>query len=327
MENIISRLFGNINKKTKEIKPDQDRTARALKSITEDGSSTGINPALIAENSELLDAVIKNLFPEGFESLCTDDISIDAAIALTYVMGRGFEEANLTEDEKRKIREKIRKGFQDIIESDKYLRTKAGVIIHFWYLTMDPDGGYCVKFLDTEIVAYLLELIDETDEKSVECASDSLYNIWKAVEGDATEEFIKFLIEQQDRRGEKSKQLIARILTKALNSKTCESLVTDVLKKNINEGGKLAIVALENMSDDTMIRLRSFLLDVLVENAKRKDGKDEVVRIIIELLGKVLVKEDKYYQVVYDMATDPEIDFTPVQNSARKIVGGLTGLW
>lgn len=326
---ILKSILGNSDE-SEGIEPDQDRIARALEEI-KDGYSCGVDPALIAENEELLRAVIKNLFPEDFDRSYRNDISYGATVTLSYVIGQGFEKAELTGDEKRKIKKRIQKAFLSIIKSDKYWGAKLSAIGCFWFLTMEPDKEkhkYCVKSLDTEVVAYLLKLMDnETDEKSVECASDSLYSIWKAVEGDAKEEFITFLIEQQDKYKEESKQLIARILTKAVNSKTCESSVIDVLKKNIQEGGKPAIAVLKNLNNDATIELKPFLLDVLTERVKRKDGKDEVVRIIVELLGKVLVKDDENYQMVYSVATDPEIDFTPVQNSARQIIGRETKVW
>lgn len=327
---ILEFIFGSPDEKSESVEPNQDRIARVFGEI-KDGYSCGVDPALIAENEELLNAVIRNLSPEDFDRSCRDDISYGATVTLSYVIEQGFEKANLTGDKKREIKKRIQKAFLGIIESDKYYGAKLNALGCFWYLTMEPDKEkcrYCVKFLDTKVVACLLRLIDnETDEKSIECAFDSLYSIWKAVEGDAIKEFITFLIEQQDKCGEESKQLIARILTKAVNSKTCESFVIDVLKKNIEEGGKSAIVVLKNLNDDAITELKPFLLDVLTERVKRKDGKDEVTRLIVELLGKVLVKDDEIYQMVYTIATDPEIDFTPIQNSARQIIGRETKVW
>lgn len=327
---ILESIFGSPDKQFESAEPDQDRIAKALEEL-KDGFSSGVDLALIAENKELLDTVIKNLFPEDFDRSYRDDMSYSAIVTLSYVIGQGFQKAKLTEDEKREIKEKIQKAFLSIIESDKYWGAKLEAIGSFCHLTMEFDKEeyrYCVKSLDTEVVDYLLELMDnETDEKSVECAADSLHSIWKAVRGDAIEEFIAFLIKRQDECGEKSKQLIAQILTKAVNNKICESSVIDVLKKNIQEGGKPAIKVLKSLNDDMMIKLEPFLRNVLAERVKNKNGKDEVVRLIVELLGKVLVKDDETYQMVYSVATDPEIDFTPVQNSARQIIGRETKVW
>lgn len=327
---ILKLIFKDSNKQSESIGPNQDRIAKALEEL-KDGFSSGVDLALIAENKELLDVVIKNLFPEDFDRSYRDDMSYSAVVTLSYVIGQGFQKAKLTEDEKREIKEKIWKAFLSIIESDKYWGAKLEAIGSFWYLTMEFDKEecrYCVKSLDTEVVDYLLKLMDnETDEKSVECAADSLHSIWKAARGDAIEEFIAFLIKQQNECGEESKQLIARILTKAVNSKTCGFSVIDVLKKNIQEGGKPAIKVLKNLNDDTTIELKPFLLTVLTERIKNKDGKDEVARLIVELLGRVFAKDDEVYKIIHSIATDPKIDFTPVQNTARQVVSRTTKSW
>lgn len=297
---------------------DQERVAGMLREIR--NGRSGLDPVLVAENANLLDAVIANVDPGGSKD---DDVSYMAINVLSYVMGQGFEGAKLSIVAKKEIRRKIRKAFLDIIKSNKHIGAKYNALSCFWHLTMEPDrekSRHCVKSLDAEIVCDLLRLIDtETNEKAIECAFSSMDSIWQTAEGNAKKELVSLLIEQQDKHGAKSQQIIVSILTFAANNGT-DSSVIKILKKNIAGDGNAAMVILRKLSKDKIIEIRSFLLNVLVEKTIIKDGKDEIAIKIVELLGNICIKDDEIYKKIHSIATDSLIDFTPLQNKAREII-------